>query len=68
MSIWGIVVRYQARGGTSRGNLVVLQGAFNSALEFLARMPPSTVSGKVTRAQIKMMMTMVPKESVAVER
>jgi len=31
-------------------------------------MPPSTVSGKVTAAQMMKMMTMVPKGSAAVER
>lgn len=33
---------------------------------FLPMMPPTTVSGKVTRAQMTTMMTMVPKGSAAV--
>ena len=35
-------------------------------LVFLPMMPPTTVSGKVTSAQMTMMMTMVPKGSAAV--
>ena len=45
-----------------------LHGALNSAFfAFLATMPPSTVSGKVTSAQVRMMMTMVPNGSAAVD-
>lgn len=44
-----------------------LQGASNSVLLFLPAMPPATVSGIVTRLQMMMMMTMVPKGSAAVD-
>ena len=45
---------------------MVRQGALNSIRVFLPAMPPSTVSGNVTRAQMTRMMTMVPKGSAAV--
>lgn len=32
MSIWGMVVRYQVSGGTSRGNLVVLAGGVEAVV------------------------------------
>jgi hypothetical protein len=44
-----------------------LHGALNSTGLFLAAMPPSTVSGKVMSAQMKIMMTMVPKGRAAVD-
>ena len=47
-------------------HLVVLQGALNSIRVFLPAMPPSTVSGKVTSAQMTRMITIVPKGSAAV--
>ena len=53
---------------TQQQKMTNLQGALNSALEFLAVMPPKTVSGNVTSAQMRMMMTMVPKGRAAVER
>lgn len=48
-------------------HFVVLQGALNSILVFFPAMPPSTVSGKVTSAQITKMITIVPKGSAAVD-
>ena len=48
--------------------MVVRQGALNSVLAFLPAMPPRTVSGKVTSAQMMRMMQMVPKGSAAVDR
>ncbi len=44
-----------------------LHGALNSTFEFFAAMPPMTVRGKVTSAQMRMMMTIVPKGSAAVD-
>ena len=43
-----------------------LQGALYSASLFFPQMPPSTVSGNVTTAQITMMMQIVPKGSACV--
>ena len=63
----GMVLRYQEWGGISRGNFVVLQGGLKSALEFLPAMPPSTVSGKVTTAQMMIMMQIVPKGRAAID-
>eukprot|EP00983_Pelagomonas_calceolata_P052974 1143089-Pelagomonas_calceolata.AAC.14 len=48
-------------------NTTVHEGALNSALEFLAAMPPNTVRGNVMRDHRKMMMTMVPKGRAAVD-
>ena len=47
--------------------MVVLQGALNSIWVFLPMMPPSTVSGKVTSAQMTRMITIVPNGSAAVD-
>ena len=47
--------------------MVVLQGALNSILVFLPAMPPNTVSGNVTRAQITKIITIVPNGSAAVD-
>lgn len=44
-----------------------LHGALNSAFEFLAAMPPSTVRGNVIRDHRKMMITIVPKGRAAVD-
>ena len=49
-----------------RSHLVVLQGALNSIRVFLPAMPPSTVSGNVTSAQMTRMITIVPKGRAAV--
>ena len=47
-------------------HFVVLHGALNSMRVFLPAMPPSTVSGNVTSAQMTRMMTIVPNGSAAV--
>jgi len=52
--------------GRFRTHFVVLHGALNSMRVFLPAMPPSTVSGNVTSAQMTRMITIVPKGSAAV--
>lgn len=66
MAICGMLCRYQGMGGTSRGYLVVRQGAWKSALLFLPATPPRTSNGKVTSVQIRRMTRIVPKGSAAV--
>ena len=46
--------------------MVVRHGALKSLLAFFPAMPPSTVSGAVTNAQMIKMTQMVPKGSAAV--
>lgn len=48
-------------------HLLVRQGALNSVRVFLPMMPPRIVSGIVMSAHIRMMMTIVPKGSAAVD-
>eukprot|EP00955_Chlamydomonas_euryale_P000335 3684-Chlamydomonas_euryale.AAC.2 len=67
MTICGMAVRYHGSCGTSRGYLLVRHGARNSVLLFLPAMPPNTVRGMVMTHQMRMMMTIVPKGSAAVD-
>ena len=67
MIICGTAVRYQGSSGISLGYLLVRQGARNSALLFFPAMPPKTVRGIVMAHQMRMMTTMVPKGSAAVD-
>ena len=69
MKTWHAPWRYHGIGGISRGILVVRHGASKSFpfAMFRPMMPPMIVSGSVTRAQITMITTIVPKGSAAFE-
>ena len=69
MKTWHAPWRYHGIGGISRGILVVRHGASKSFpfAMFRPMMPPMIVSGSVTRAQMTMITTIVPKGSAACE-
>ena len=67
MSICGTTPRYHGSSGTSRGYLLVRQGAANSVRVFLPSTPPTTVRGMVTRDQSSTRITIVPNGRAAVD-